>query len=160
MTLISLAVPISRSFDPKLIDESSDEYKDLANEVLALVRPTFESHNPIPGSDFEAHVSFSSSDKTKSKRKWVIKRKNTVIGVESPSRVTETILMPLKTLKRSADPMSFSRIPVEQPETVDADVVCYYKADSKVKIEKVPTGSELRIQLKSLSGSSDLIIEN
>ena len=51
--------------------------------------------------------------------------------------------------------MSFNRIPVEQPETVDADVVCYYKADSKVKIEKVPTGSELRFQLKSLSGSSE-----
>lgn len=84
LTLISLAVPISRSFDPKLIDESSDEYKDLANEVLALVRPTFEAHNPIPGSDFEAHVSFSSSDETKSKRKWVIKRKNIVIGLGSP----------------------------------------------------------------------------
>ena len=59
--------------------------------------------------------------------------------------------MPLKTLKRSADPMSFNRIPVEQPETVDADVVCYYKADSKVKIDKVPTGSELRIHHCKLS---------
>ena len=152
LTLISLAVPISRSFDPKLIDESSDEYNDLANEVLALVRPTFEAHNPIPGSDFEAHVSFSSSDKTKSKRKGVINSKNTVQDVGCPSRATETILMPLKTLKRSVDPMSFNRIPVVQPETVEADVICYYKADSNVKVDKVPTGSELRIQLKNLSG--------
>ena len=74
---------------------------------------------------------------------------------ESILRTTETILMTLKTLKRSADPMSFNRLPVEQPETVDADVVCYYKADSKVKIDKVPTGSELRILLKSLSGSTN-----
>ena len=56
----------------------------------------------------------------------------------------------LKTLERSVEAVQFNRNPINQPETVEADVVCYYKTDSTVKVDKVPTGSELRIKLESL----------
>ena len=61
MTRNSLAIPLAKTFDQKLTDESSDEYKELANDVTELVRPTFEANNPIPGSDFEIQVKFFSS---------------------------------------------------------------------------------------------------
>ena len=64
----SLAIPVARSFSPELTDESSNEYKKLANDVTELVRPTFEANNPIPGSEFEIHVTFSASNKAQSRR--------------------------------------------------------------------------------------------
>ena len=73
MTQKSLAIPVARSFSPELTDQSTDEYKELASDVTELVRPTFEANNPIPGSEFEIHVTFSSSDKTQSRRQVFIK---------------------------------------------------------------------------------------
>ena len=70
MTRNSLAIPLSKTFDQKLTDESSDEYKELANDVTELVRPTFEANNPIPGSDFEIQVKFfSSSEGTQTRQR-------------------------------------------------------------------------------------------
>ena len=69
----SLAIPLAKSFDQKLTDESSEEYKELADDVTELVRPTFEANNPIPGSDFEIHVRFFSSNTIQTKRQEVMK---------------------------------------------------------------------------------------
>ena len=72
----SLAIPVARSFSPELTDKSTQEYKELADDVTELVRPTFVANNPIPGSELEISVSFSSSNQPKSRRQGLKNQKN------------------------------------------------------------------------------------
>ena len=84
MTRISLAIPLSKTFDQKLTDKSSDEYKELANDVTELVRPTFEANNPIPGSDFEIQVKFLSSSEGTQTRQGLLN-----LDIETKIKVNE-----------------------------------------------------------------------